>query len=115
MLASDGYPATPRTGDVISGLDVAIAVNAVTVFHAGTARASGGELVTAGGRVFDVTATGPDLAVARTRAYEAAGLISWTGVRFRHDIAAEAAASAASVAKRPSGASEPDAGSAPRR
>ena len=41
VLASEGYPATPRTGDVISGLDVATAVNAVTVFHAGTARALG--------------------------------------------------------------------------
>ena len=112
VLASQGYPATPRTGDVIAGVDVAAAVNAVTVFHAGTARAPDGELVTAGGRVFDVTATGPDLAVARTRAYEAAGLISWTGVRFRHDIAAAAAIEAERQA---AGASEPGAGSAPRR
>jgi phosphoribosylamine--glycine ligase len=111
VLASQGYPATPRTGDVISGLDVATAVNAVTVFHAGTARAPGGELITAGGRVFDVTATGPDLAVARTRAYEAASLLSWTGVQFRRDIAA----AFASVAERRWGANAPDAGSARRR
>jgi phosphoribosylamine--glycine ligase len=53
--------------------------------------------------VLDVTATGPDLVVARTRAYEAAGLISWDGMQFRRDIAEAAAISAR------------DAGSAPRR
>jgi phosphoribosylamine--glycine ligase len=47
---------------------------------------------TAGGRVLDVTATGVDLEVARTRAYEAAGLIRWEGVTFRSDIAELAAA-----------------------
>jgi phosphoribosylamine--glycine ligase len=93
VLASEGYPSSPRTGDVIHGLDVAVAVNAVQIFHAGTARDESGALVTAGGRVFDVTALGPDLEVARTRAYEAAGLLQWDGVRFRHDIAAEAARS----------------------
>ena len=62
VLASEGYPASPRTGDVIDGLDAAAAVNAVTVFHAGTARDADGALVTAGGRVLDVTATGPTLA-----------------------------------------------------
>ncbi len=87
VLASDGYPAAPRTGDVIIGLDVASAVNSVTVFHAGTARDTDGTLVTAGGRVLDVTATGTDLAVARTRAYEAVGLISWDGMHHRSDIA----------------------------
>jgi phosphoribosylamine---glycine ligase len=92
VLATAGYPAEPRTGDPIRGVDVAAAVNSVTVFHAGTARDEGGVLRTAGGRVFDVTATGADLEVARTRAYEAAGLIAWKGVRHRHDIAAHAAA-----------------------
>jgi phosphoribosylamine--glycine ligase len=66
-------------------------VNSVTIFHAGTARDADGVLRTAGGRVLDVTATGVDLEVARTRAYEAAGLIEWEGVRFRHDIASDAA------------------------
>jgi phosphoribosylamine--glycine ligase len=91
VLASEGYPAAPRTGDPVVGLDVASAVNSVTVFHAGTGRDSDGVLRTAGGRVLDVTATGADLDVARTRAYEAAGLLRWDGVQFRRDIAAEAA------------------------
>jgi phosphoribosylamine--glycine ligase len=63
-------------------------VDSVTVFHAGTARSTDGELVTAGGRVLDVTATGPSIDVARTRAYEAAELIEWPGRQLRHDIAA---------------------------
>jgi phosphoribosylamine--glycine ligase len=87
VLASEGYPASGRTGDVITGLDVASAVNEVTVFHAGTARDPAGVLRTAGGRVLDVTACGPTLGVARTRVYEAAGLIAWPGMQFRRDIA----------------------------
>ena len=89
---ADGYPASPRTGDPITGIDVATAVNGVTVFHAGTARDEHGALRTAGGRVLNVTATGADLEVARTRAYEAAGLIKFEGMRYRNDIAAQAAA-----------------------
>jgi phosphoribosylamine--glycine ligase len=85
-------------------------VNEVTIFHAGTARNEAGALVTAGGRVLDVTATGPTLAVARTRAYEGAGLIAWEGMQFRRDIGAPG-----SVPERKAGSSAPDAGSAPRR
>jgi phosphoribosylamine--glycine ligase len=92
VLAADGYPASPRTGDPITGLDVATAVNSVTLFHAGTARDEQGTLRTAGGRVLNVAATGSDLEVARTRAYEAAGLIKFKGMHFRHDIANTAAA-----------------------
>jgi len=92
VLAADGYPASPRTGDPITGLHVASGVNAVTVFHAGTARDDQGVLRTAGGRVLNVTATGPDLEVARTRAYEAASIITFKGMRYRHDIASDAAA-----------------------
>jgi len=92
VLAADGYPASPRTGDPISGLHVAAGVNAVTVFHAGTTRDDQGILRTAGGRVLDITATGPDLEVARVRAYEAASIINFKGMRHRHDIAAHAAA-----------------------
>jgi phosphoribosylamine--glycine ligase len=91
VLAADGYPATPRTGDPITGVEVAAAVNTVSVFHAGTTRDDAGVLRTNGGRVLDVTATGIDLEVARTRAYEAAGIIRWPGMRYRADIAAEAA------------------------
>jgi len=95
VLASEGYPASPRTGDVIEGVDDAGALDGVTVFHAGTARDSGGRLVTAGGRVLDVTAVGPTVADARARAYEAVGRISWPGMRYRTDIAERAARRAA--------------------
>jgi phosphoribosylamine--glycine ligase len=90
-LTADGYPASPRTGDPITGIDVAAAVNTVTVFHAGTARDEAGVLRTAGGRVLNVTATGIDLEVARTRAYEAASIIDFQGMTYRKDIAARAA------------------------
>ena len=92
VLAADNYPAAPRTGDPITGVDVANAITAVTVFHAGTTRDEHGTLHTAGGRVLDVTATGPDLEVARTRAYEAASVIHFEGMQYRHDIAKHAAA-----------------------
>ena len=94
VLASDGYPAAPRTGDVIEGLDAAGEVEGVTVFHAGTAAVDGrpGAVRTAGGRVLNVTALGATLAEARARAYEAAGRISWPGMQYRRDIAAAAAA-----------------------
>jgi phosphoribosylamine--glycine ligase len=90
VLASEGYPATPRTGDVIAGIADAEAAGA-TVFCAGVGPAphGGPELVTAGGRVLDVTATGPTVADARARAYESAALISWPGVQHRTDIAAD--------------------------
>jgi phosphoribosylamine--glycine ligase len=108
VLASQGYPASAHTGDVIVGIDVASAVNNVTIFHAGTAREADGTLTTAGGRVLDVSATGSDLAVARTRAYEAVGLIGWDGMQYRADIAAEAAGS---VPERRTGFSAPGDGS----
>jgi phosphoribosylamine---glycine ligase len=92
VLASEGYPAAPRTGDVVTGLEAAAGVDGVTVFYAGTA-ADGrpGEVRTAGGRVLNVTALGATLADARARAYEAAGKISWPGMQYRRDIAAAAA------------------------
>ncbi|MGH9075440.1 MAG: phosphoribosylglycinamide synthetase C domain-containing protein, partial [Acidimicrobiales bacterium] len=69
-------------------------VEGVTVLHAGTATGEGGRLVTAGGRVLDVTAVGPTLAEARDRAYRAAGRVSWPGLHYRRDIALHAAAGA---------------------
>ena len=90
VLAAPGYPAAPRTGDVITGIDDAGALDGVTVYCAGV----GGELgalTTAGGRVVDVTAVAPTIAEARRRAYEAAARISWPGIQFRTDIAEEAA------------------------
>lgn len=87
VLATEGYPTAPRTGDVISGLDDVAALEGVYVFHAGTTR-DGDSIRTAGGRVLAVTALAPTIAAARSRAYDAAGLISWTGMQHRTDIAA---------------------------
>jgi phosphoribosylamine--glycine ligase len=85
-LAAEHYPASPRTGDPIEGLDDAAALDDVVVFHAGTRR-EGDKIVTAGGRVLNVTALGPDVAAARARAYEAVARISWPGMHHRTDIA----------------------------
>jgi phosphoribosylamine--glycine ligase len=90
VLASGGYPSAPTTGQAIDGLDALAGQPDVVVFHAGTARGADGSLVTAGGRVLDVTAWGPTVADARHRAYEAARTISWPGVQYRRDIAAAA-------------------------
>jgi phosphoribosylamine---glycine ligase len=89
VLATEGYPASPRSGDVISGLDAATALYGVQVFHAGTVR-DGDAIRTAGGRVLAVTALGATIGAARDRAYEATGLISWPGEQHRTDIAAAA-------------------------
>ena len=90
VLASGGYPSAPTTGQRIDGLEALAAQPDVVVFHAGTARAADGSLVTAGGRVLNVTAWGPTVAEARHRAYEAAHAISWPGLQYRRDIAAAA-------------------------
>ncbi|HLF39994.1 MAG TPA: phosphoribosylamine--glycine ligase [Acidimicrobiia bacterium] len=90
VLASEHYPATPRTGDPIEGLEDARGIEGVVVFHAGTRR-EGDKIVTGGGRVLNVTALGPSITEARRRAYEAVGRISWDGMQFRHDIAERAA------------------------
>ncbi|MGM1078352.1 phosphoribosylamine--glycine ligase [Streptomyces sp. H28] len=92
VVASHNYPGTPRTGDPITGLDEVAAQDApdAYVLHAGT-RSEGGAVVSAGGRVLSVTATGRDLAEARDRAYRAVGRIRLDGSRHRTDIAAKAA------------------------
>jgi phosphoribosylamine--glycine ligase len=86
VVACEDYPVAPRTGDVISGLDAAAALEGVQIFHAGTV-ADGDAVRTAGGRVLNVTAVGPTVGRARDRAYEAVRLISWPGMQYRHDIA----------------------------
>ncbi len=86
VLATEDYPVAPRTGDVISGLEAAAALEGVHIFHAGTV-ADGDVIRTAGGRVLDVTAVGPTIGRARDRAYQAVDLISWPGMQHRHDIA----------------------------
>ena len=89
VLATEGYPAAPRTGDFIEGIDAAEELPGVTVFHAGTKQVDA-RVMTAGGRVLDVTAVAPTLAEARDRAYEAAGRVSWPGMQYRRDIGAAA-------------------------
>jgi phosphoribosylamine--glycine ligase len=85
VLASAGYPGAYVKGLPISGLDEADQLG-VTVFHAGTAFTDEGELVTAGGRVLGVMATGPDLSGALARAYAGAEVIQFEGKQFRRDI-----------------------------
>ncbi len=87
VLASAGYPESSSKGDAISGLNEAAAI--AEVIHAGTALRDG-EIVTAGGRVLNVTGLGPTPADARERAYDAAGRISFDGMQMRSDIAARA-------------------------
>jgi phosphoribosylamine--glycine ligase len=89
VLASAGYPESSSSGDVITGLEDAARAGA-EVLHAGTARNDVGDVVTAGGRVLNVTAVGPDPATARDRAYAAADLIHFDGRQLRRDIAARA-------------------------
>jgi phosphoribosylamine--glycine ligase len=88
VLASAGYPASASRGDVISGLDAVPAD--VEVTHAGTAVGPGGEIVTAGGRVLNVTALGDGAGAAREAAYAAADLITYEGRQLRRDIALRA-------------------------
>ncbi|WP_020131287.1 phosphoribosylamine--glycine ligase [Streptomyces sp. 303MFCol5.2] len=98
VIASHNYPGTPRTGDPISGLAEVAAEDAphAYVLHAGT-KYDGDDrdtVVSAGGRVLSVTATGTDLTEARERAYQAVGRIGLDGAQHRTDIAAKAAAGA---------------------
>jgi phosphoribosylamine--glycine ligase len=88
VLASAGYPRSSSKGDRIEGLEEAAELAEVT--HAGTAERDGA-LVTSGGRVLNVTGLGPTPADARSRAYDAAGRISFDGMQMRTDIAARAA------------------------
>ena len=86
VLASRGYPESSSSGDVITGLDD---VEGAEVFHAGTAERDG-EVVTAGGRVLNVTALGATPGEARDRAYAAAARIDFDGKQQRTDIASRA-------------------------
>ena len=90
VCASEGYPRSPRTGDVIEGLDLARHVEGVTVFCAGVGADDEGRLTTGGGRVLDVTAMGPDLTTARQLAYQAVACVHWPGMHVRTDIAEQA-------------------------
>jgi len=92
VMAAEGYPGGYRKGDVIEGLDDALACEGAMVFHAGTARDDRGRWVTAGGRVLGVTARGATVATAIENAYRAVDCIRWRGVHFRKDIGRRALA-----------------------
>ena len=85
IVAASGYPATPRKGGAIAGLDAAGAIPGVTIFHAGTAH-DGDSLVAGGGRVLAVTALGTSLSTARDRAYQAVDAIDFADGFHRRDI-----------------------------
>ncbi len=87
VLASAGYPASASKGDVITGLERA--AESAEVVHAGT-REQNGQIVTAGGRVLNLTGLGPDAATARDRAYDAADAVNFDGKQMRRDIAERA-------------------------
>jgi phosphoribosylamine--glycine ligase len=84
VIAADGYPEQPRTGDVIH---LPAPEAGVEVFHAGTAVNPGGELVTAGGRVLAITAAAPDLFEAAEQSRTFAERVSFKGKQLRRDIA----------------------------
>ncbi|MFO0727113.1 MAG: phosphoribosylamine--glycine ligase [Myxococcota bacterium] len=88
VLASEGYPESPRTGDAIEGLG-AVGPE-VLVFHAGTKRDPDGTLRTAGGRVLALTAVGSSLEAAREAVYRGAAAIRFRGMQYRRDIGARA-------------------------
>lgn len=91
VLASEGYPGEYATGLPIAGIQDAESMSGVTVYHAGTRLAEDGTVLTAGGRVLNVTALGLTFDDARDRAYEAVARISWDGMFYRTDIGARAA------------------------
>jgi phosphoribosylamine---glycine ligase len=86
VMAAKGYPGEPLKGTVIGGLERAQAMEGVTVFHAGTALRDG-KLVANGGRVLNISATGPTVEEARRRAYAAVDAIDWPEGFCRRDIA----------------------------
>jgi phosphoribosylamine---glycine ligase len=89
VLASEGYPESPTTGDEISGLEDLFGLPGVRVYHAAT-RLEEGRLYTAGGRVLNVVGTGDSIIEARARAYAAVEFIDFPGKQYRTDIALEA-------------------------
>jgi len=94
VVAAEHYPASPVTGDLITGAD------ADGVLHAGTARGEDGELVSAGGRVLSCTATGADLGAARDAAYALVDGVRLRGSHHRTDIAARAIAGQIAMPRR---------------
>ena len=90
VVAADNYPGTPRTGDPVTGLHDLPGAPEVYVLHAGTARDVQGTLVSSGGRVLSVVATGATLEQARERVYAAVDVVELAGSHHRTDIALRA-------------------------
>jgi phosphoribosylamine--glycine ligase len=88
VVAADGYPAGPRTGDTVHGLADVGRLDGVEVLHAGTRADGEGRVVTSGGRVLAVTAVGKDVADARAKAYDGVALLRIDGSHHRTDTAA---------------------------
>ena len=86
VISSGGYPGKYKKGDAITGIGDANKIEGVHVFHAGTAFRDS-DIVTAGGRVLGVTATGSSIAAAKKQAYEAIDKIKFAGMHYRRDIA----------------------------
>ena len=91
VMAAKGYPGSYEKGTRIAGLDRAVKIEGVEIFHAGT-KASGDWVLANGGRVLNVTASGKTVAEAQRRAYEAIGLINWPEGFCRRDIGWQAVA-----------------------
>ena len=88
-MAAGGYPGAYEKGQVIHGLDEAEKLSGVVVFHAGT-KTLDDKVVTSGGRVLGVTASGADTASAIARAYQAVEKIKWDAIHYRTDIGRKA-------------------------
>jgi phosphoribosylamine--glycine ligase len=86
VVSANGYPGKYRKGDKIQGINEANKMDGVYVFHAGTT-SKDNSIVTSGGRILGVTATGSDIALAQSKAYEAVGKIHFDGMHYRKDIA----------------------------
>jgi phosphoribosylamine--glycine ligase len=85
VLASGGYPGNYQKGLPIQGIEIAESIDDIVIFHAGTA-AKYGQIITDGGRVLNVTATGLTLDAALEKAYAAVKLIHFEGMQYRTDI-----------------------------
>jgi phosphoribosylamine--glycine ligase len=85
VLAAEGYPGSPRKGDEITGIDEAMAMSGVTVYHAGT-RQEDDRLTTSGGRVLSVCGRGPTLSDALEAGYGGVSKIAFDGMWYRSDI-----------------------------
>jgi phosphoribosylamine--glycine ligase len=109
VVAAEGYPGRPATGDAISGLEQSEHVPGAYVLQAGTAAGPDGVLRSAGGRVLDIVGTSGNIEAARAAAYEAASRIHMRGAWWRGDIAATAARTAV-----PAGADAPASGGTQR-